>query len=250
MQLFQCFLLALTAAEFSTAASIRARLFNLVDLTPSINNINSANLSRSDALDASTAFNASLAPNISNPLNLSTALNGSNPARTPFNVLIAEGYLSTIELYHSAVLLEAQATARSRPVSTPATLTDVRLILSYGPSRTIYREMHEWGVWGPPRILRTIPPQHDGALPFEIEMDIIEANQLLRRAGFTDKYDTVDLRKPTDVPQELQQVYYIFSMVGNGPPLIAVRVSDGTVEPQDTLSIGDGWLSGNATSTS
>ena len=249
MQLFQCFLLGLTAAVFSTAASIRARLSNLVHLTPSINTINPANVSLSNALDASTALNTSLAPNISTALDLSTALNGSKSARTPLNVLISEGYLSTIESFHGAILLEAQATARRRPVLTPATLTDVRLILAYGASRTIYREMHEWGVWGPPRVLRKPPPQNDGPLPFEIEMDIVEANNLLRQAGFTDKYDIVDVRLPRDIPQRLQQVFYIFSMVGNGPPSIAVSTSDGSVEPQDTLSIGDGWLSGNASYT-
>lgn len=99
-------------------------------------------------------------------------------------------------------------------------------------------------------MLNKEPPQDDGALPFEIDMDIIEANQLLRQAGFANKYDAVDVRRPTDVPQELQEVYYIFSMVGAGPSYVAVRVSDGVVKPSDTLSIGDGWLGGNATATS
>ena len=110
--------------------------------------------------------------------------------------------------------------------------------------------MQEWGVWGPPRVKISTPPQDDGPLPFEIDMDIVEASQLLRRAGFTDRYDAVDVRIPTDVPQEFQQVYYIFGMVGDGPSSIAVRVSDGVVKPSDTSSIGDGWLSGNASITS
>ena len=250
MQLYECFLLGLTAAELGTAAGIRARLSNLVNINPSINIVTPANLNLYDALNASTASNASSAPDISTALNVSTALNGSNPVRAPFNILITEGYLSTIELYHGAALLEVHATARTRPVSTPVPLTDVRLIFSYGPSRTIYREMEQWGVWGPPRVLIKTPPQNDGALPFEIEMDIVEANQLLRRAGFTDKYDAVDVRLPTNIPQELQQVYYVFGMVGDGPPYIAVRVSDGAVVSSETLSTGDEWLSGNGSSTS
>ncbi|KAK0507583.1 hypothetical protein JMJ35_010106 [Cladonia borealis] len=250
MQLVQCFLLGLAAAGLGTTASIRARLSNLININPSINIVNPANVTILDTLNGSTVSNASSAPDISTALDIATALNGSNPTRAPLNVLISQAYLSTIQLYHGAILLEAHATARSRPALTPAPLTDVRLIFSYGPSRTIYREMQQWGVWGPPRVLQKIPPQDDGALPFEIEMDIVEANILLRQAGFTDKYDAVDVRSPTDVPQQLRQVYYIFAMVGDGPSYVAVRVSDGWVNPSDTLSIGDGWLSGNASSTS
>ena len=250
MRLFQSFLLGLTAAGLGTAASIRARLFNVVSLAPSINIGTPATLTVSDALNASTALNASPAPDISTALDNSTALNGSNPARTPLNRLITEAYLSTIQVYHGAILLEVQATAGGRPASTPLLLNDVRLIFAYGSSRTIYQEMQQWGVWGEPRVLSKAPPQNDGALPFEIEMDIVEASQLLRRAGFTNKYDAADLRKPTDVPRDLQQVYYIFGMVGQGPSEVAVRVSDGMVKPSDSLSIGDGWLSGNASSTS
>lgn len=249
MQLFQCFLLGLTAAELGTTTGIRARSSDIVNLAPSINLETPATAFVPDALNTSTALNASSAPEISTALDISTALNGSNPARRPLNTLIAEAYLSTIEAYHGAILLEAQATSRSRPAPTPASLTDVRLIFSYGSYRTIYREMRQWGVWGPPRMVRKRPPQNDGALPFEIGMDIVEASRLLRRAGFTDKYDSVDVRVPTDVPPDLQQLYYIFSMVGQGPSLIAVRVSDGMVKPTNSLPIGDGWLSGNASST-
>ena len=249
MQLVQCFLLGLTAAGLGTAAGIRARLYSLVNVDPSINIVTTTNLTLNDALNTSTASNTSSAPDISPVLNNYTALNGSSLARAPLNILISEAYLSTIEVYHGAVLLEAHATARSRPALTPAPLTDVRLIFSYGRSRTIYREMRQWGVWGPPRVLVRIPPADDGALPFEIEMDIEEASTLLRQAGFTDKYDAVDLRKPNNVPQELQQVYYIFSMVGDGPSYVGVRVSDGVVEPSGSLSVGDGWLSGNASAT-
>lgn len=250
MQLFPCFLLSLTAAGFGTAADIRARLINVVNLAPSINIGNSATMIVPDALNASTALNASSAPNMSTALDISTALNGSNPARRPFNASITEAYLSTIAIYERAILLEAQATTTRRPGSTPAAFTDVRLIFSCGPYNTIYREMRQWGVWGPPRVVRKSPPQNDGALPFEIRMDIVEANQLLRQAGFTDLYDAVDVRIPTDVPPDLQDIYYIFSMVGDGPSLIAVRVSDGAVKPSAPLSLGDGWLSGNVSSTS
>ena len=250
MQLVQCFLLGLSAAGLGTAASIRARLSNLVNLDPSINIVTPTNLILSDALNTSTTSDASSAPDNSTILDISTALNDSYPARVPLNILISEAYLSTIELYHEAVLLEAQATTRSRPALTPAPLTDVRLIFSYGPSRTIYREMQQWGVWGPPRVQNITPPQNNGALPFEIDMDIVEANQLLRRAGFMNKYDAVDVKMPTDVPQALQQVYYIFAMRGDGPSYVAVRVSDGVVKPSDTSSGGDGWLSGNASSAS
>ena len=249
MQLFQYFFLSFTAAGLGTAAGIRARSSNVVSLAPSINIGTPATLTVPDILNASIALNASSAPAISPALDISTALNGSNPARTPLNILIAEAYLSTIAVYHGAALLEVQATSGSRPASTPLSLNDVRLIFSYGTSRTIYQEMRRWGVWGEPRVLRKPPPQNDGALPFEIEMDIVEASQLLRRAGFTDKYDAADLRKPTDVPQDLQQVYYIFGMVGQGPSHVAVRVSDGMVKPSASLSIGDGWLSGNASTT-
>ena len=249
MQLVQCFLIGLAAARLSTEASIRTRLSNLINIDPS-NIVTPADLTILDTLNGSTVSNASSAPNISTALDISTALNGSTSARVPLNVLISQAYLSTIQTYHGAILLEVHATTRSRPASTPGPLTDVRLIFSYGSSRTIYREMQQWGVWGPPRVLQKPPPQGDGALPFEIEMDIVEANILLRQAGFMDKYDAVDVRQPTDVPQQLQQIYYIFGMVGDGPSYVAVGVSDGVVEPRDASSIGDGWLSGNETSTS
>lgn len=249
MRLFQSFLLGLTAVGLGTAASIRARLSNVVSLAPSINMGTPAAQTVPEALNASTALIAYPALDISTALDNSTALNGSETARPPLNRLITEAYLSTIAVYHGAILLEVQATAGSRPASTPESLNDVRLIFSYGSSRTIYREMRRWGMWGEPRVLRKLPPQNDGALPFEINMDIVEANILLRQAGFTDRYDAVDLRMPTDVPPDLQQLYYIFAMVGSGPSDVAVRVSDGMVRPSASLAIGDGWLSGNASST-
>ena len=249
MQLFRCFFLGLTAAGLGTAAGIRARLYDVVNLAPSMNIGNSATLTVSDALNASTAVNASSAPDMATALNISTAMNDSNAARRPLNKLITEAYLSTVGIYENAILLEAQATAKRRPGSTPATLTDVRLIFSCGPYITLYQEMREWGEWGPPRMVRKAPPENDGALPLEIGMDIVEANHLLRRAGYTDKYDAVDVRIPTDVSPDLQQIYYIFSMGGDGPPLVAVAVSDGQVKPSASLSLSDGWANGNATST-
>ena len=249
MQLFQCFLLGLTAARLGTAASIRARLSDLVNLAPSVNIGTPAPLSVPDALNASTALNASSVPEMSTDLDISTPLNGSNAARRPLNKLVTAAYLSTVQMYEGAILLEVQATATNRPGLTPASLTDVRLIFSYGFAITIYREMRQWGVWGPARVVNKRPPLNDAPLPLIIRMDIVEASQLLRQAGFTDKYDAVDVRKPTDIRPELQDIYYIFSMEGQGPSLVAVRVSDGAVEPTAAPSIGDGWLSGNASST-
>ena len=246
MQLFQCFLLGLTTAGLGTAAGIRARLSNVINLAPSRT---PATLIIPDVLNASTALNASSVADMSTALDISTALNGSNPSRRPLNELVTEAYLSTMDMYQGAILLEVQATATSRPGSTPTSLKDVRLIFSWGSSTTIYREMRQWGVWGPPRVVDTIPPQNNGPLPIEIGMDIVEASRLLRQAGFTDKYDAVDVRIPTDIPPELRQIYYIFAMVGQGPSFVAVRVSDGSVKPIASLSVGDGWLSGNASST-
>lgn len=62
-------------------------------------------------------------------------------------------------------------------------------------------------------------------------MDIAEADNLLKAAGYTQEYDFVDVRWPTRYRLDRQQVFYFFHMEGAGPAVAAVGARDGSVTP-------------------
>lgn len=66
----------------------------------------------------------------------------------------------------------------------------------------------------------------------DLGMDIVEADALLKAAGFSQKYEAVDVRWPENVPVFSQQVVYLFGLQeGTGPAVVAVGARDRSVTP-------------------
>ena len=214
MQPLQCFYLSFLLARLAAAASILPPSVSLINSDPTLN--------------------------ITFPTdrNISPALNASNgiSSHTRFNDTVHIGVVATLRKFPTARFLQVQITPDDGPTGDPELLTDVKLIFALTASATIYVEMLEWGQWGVPRVVPHPPPPDDAPLPPNIDLDLLDADRLIKQAGFMQFYDTVDVRWPTDIPLSRQQVYYLFGMVGDGPSEIAVGVRDHIVQARDSKS--------------
>ena len=63
-------------------------------------------------------------------------------------------------------------------------------------------------------------------LPSSLGMDITEADQLIKAAGFGQEYEAVDIRWPNPFPAEWQEVLYYFLMDGESPSVVTVGATD------------------------
>lgn len=241
MKYFQCFLLSLLVAKFGATASIPVVSTNLVN-SRAPNSINIPDSVHNATSTAGLAPDNTFAPKIA-----------SNENLVRFNDTVYDAVVTTIIQYPKAVFLQVQATADGDPTADPEEIQDVRLIFEMN-GKTLYVEMREWGQWGPPRVTRNSPPAGNGPLPLQIAMDLPEADLLIRNAGFREPYIGVDVRWPIDIPQSRQQIYYFFWMVGSQPFTLAVGTRDSIVQANSAVGsavdVGDGWFSGNDTSTS
>lgn len=151
-----------------------------------------------------------------------------------FSDVVYDGVRLTRSRYQQAVFREAQAASVIGPTTDPHCLTDMRLIFSInqGNYRSIYLEMTAtWPQWGQPRLTDIAPPEHDGVLPSMFGMDIVDADRRMKAAGFEQRYDAVDIRRPGSFREEWQQALYFFQMVAEDVDFITVGARDGRVIP-------------------
>lgn len=71
----------------------------------------------------------------------------------------------------------------------------------------------------------------NGALPLPLRMDLVEADQLIKEAGYRGKYWGVNVAWPLSLPAALMQAIYYFEMEGDDPSALAVATKDRTVLP-------------------
>ena len=241
MEYLQYLLLSLLISKFGATASIPVVSTNLIN-SGAPNSINIPDSVYNATTTAGLATDTISAPTIA-----------SNGNLVRFNDTVYNAVITTIIQYPKAVFLEVQATADGDSTADPEEIRDVRLIFDLN-GKALYVEMREWGQWGPPRMTKNNPPVGNGPLPLQIAMDLPQADLLIKNAGFREPYDAVDVRWPIDIPKSRQQIYYFFWMVGPQPFTLAVGTRDSIVQANSAVGsavdVGDGWLSGNVTSTS
>jgi hypothetical protein len=105
----------------------------------------------------------------------------------------------------------------------PSPLKDLRAVFQV-KGGTALAIMTQWGEFGPIQFIPQ-PWLEDVVIQWPIKMDIVEADQLLKKAGYTGPYGAITLREPL-YPGNYEP-YYIFSMMGGG--YVFVGVNDGKV---------------------
>ena len=135
----------------------------------------------------------------------------------------------------SARLYEVQATAPGGGgVTNPAALTQLQVVFSLEKSRCAIITSTAGGAFNPVQY-RDTPWLQDLVVAWPIEMDAVEADALLKKAGYTALYDELTLRWP--LYPGINQPYYIFTMVVG--LFVFVGVNDKTVTV-DPFSMGPG----------
>ena len=93
----------------------------------------------------------------------------------------------------------------------PSPIKDLRVVFQAdGGAATVFATMTKWGEFAPLEFKRE-GWMEDVVIPWPIKMDIVEADQLLKQAGYTGPYGAVTLRHP--VALGMREPYYIFSMM-------------------------------------
>lgn len=93
----------------------------------------------------------------------------------------------------------------------PSPIEDLRVVFQAdGGLARVFAEMTHWGEFAP-LVFQRKGWHEDAVIPWPIEMDIVEADQLLKEAGYTGPYGAVTLRHP--VAPGVVEPYYIFTLM-------------------------------------
>jgi hypothetical protein len=124
------------------------------------------------------------------------------------------------------------------PTTDPLQLSQLKAIWSVAKG-TVMIDSNGWGTWNNP-VFYPYPYGECEIIPFPIKMDIVDAFNILQKAGYTQPFGACTLRHPLGPPGQPwdSQPYYIFEL-GNFGPMIYVGVNDGSVWPpaQDVASV-------------
>ena len=112
----------------------------------------------------------------------------------------------------------------------PSPLKDLRAVFQV-KGGTAFAIMTQWGQFGPIQFTPH-PWLEDVVIPWPIKMDIVEADRLLKKAGYTGPYGAVTLRHP--LYPGSNEPYYIFTMMSG--EYIFVGVNDGEVSKSQASS--------------
>ena len=63
-------------------------------------------------------------------------------------------------------------------------------------------------------------------MPSRLAMDIVFADELIKRAGYVGPYDAVDVSWPKSLRVGAEEAYYCFLMEGGQPDFVYVGVND------------------------
>ena len=115
------------------------------------------------------------------------------------------------------------------PTTDPELLLDVRLLFSWDYV-TVYVNMTDvWGTWDDPRISGIPYPMGYNNLPARLEMDIVLADWLMKKAGYRGRYEAINAKWPMGLRLGNDQPYCYFVMEGNQPEYVHVGMNDHTV---------------------
>ena len=118
------------------------------------------------------------------------------------------------------------------PTTNPDRLTDVRLFFegNYIHPIIVVEMTTTWGRWGAPRFFNDFWPMDDATLPYQLRLDIRDADALMKRRGFTGRYVALDVNA-FSVQGRQPQPWWIFLMESDQPYAVWVGDRDGQVVP-------------------
>jgi hypothetical protein len=134
--------------------------------------------------------------------------------------------------YPGSQLYEGDGISPSGPTTNVNDVNSWRFVFRTANGGTAFISSTEWGEFGPVTYVNQ-PWLEDVVIPWPIPMDIVEADQLLKNAGYTGPYGAVTLRWP--LYPFSKQPFYIFGMVDGSH--IFVGIYDKNVT-QNTVSVG------------
>lgn len=130
------------------------------------------------------------------------------------------------EKYPGAQLYEVDGVASKGPTTKPLDIDQLRVVFGLPNNHTALISSTGWGEFGP---IEDIPEPwlEDVVIPWPIKMDLVDADRLLKAAGFTGPYYNVTLRHP--LYPGVNEPEYIFCF--GGGRYIAVGVLSKKVFP-------------------
>lgn len=147
------------------------------------------------------------------------------------------GAAQIVRRFNFATFHELEATAR-HPTTNVDRLTDVRLIFKGNADiPRIIVAMETWGNWGSPWFgsEEEWPLDDEAGLPYRLNLDIRDADAMMKRAGYTGSYHAVDVQAFSE-HGDRPQPWWIFLMVGQRPTRVWVGDRDGQVVPEDDFT--------------
>ena len=131
--------------------------------------------------------------------------------------------------YPTLAFRELQATSIRGPTTSPELLLDVRLLFS-DRGKSAYVDMtSRWGKWGQLRFSDAPFPEGFNILPTRLGMDVVFADELMKRAGYLGSYLGLLAKWPTGQRMGRDQPYYCFLMETDHPAFVYVGMNDQTV---------------------
>ena len=130
------------------------------------------------------------------------------------------------EKYPAAQLYEVDGTSSSGPTTDPRDISQLKAVFTGGNNNTILIYSTVWGEWKDMKYIDE-PWLEDVVIPWPIDMDIVEADKLMKAAGYTGTYTNATLRHP--LYPGSNEPLYIFGMTDG--VYISVGVNTKTVKP-------------------
>ena len=134
--------------------------------------------------------------------------------------------------YPSLAFRELQATSIRGPTTSPELLLDVQLSFSDRRGSAYVDMTSRWGKWGQLRFSDAPFPEGYNILPTRLGMDVVFADELMKRAGYLGSYLGLIAKWPMGLRIGRDQPYYCFLMEADQPPFVYVGMNDQTVSTE------------------
>lgn len=149
--------------------------------------------------------------------------------RIPLNETVFLEVRATLIKFHAATFRDMQVTSNIGPTTDPERLLNIRLYFSHGDG-SMYADMTDvWGTWNSLHFSHIPFRGPYNALPARLGMDILLADQLIKRAGYVGPYGAVDVKWPKGLRLGKEQPYYCFFMEGDQAEIVYVGLNDQSV---------------------
>jgi len=113
------------------------------------------------------------------------------------------------EKYPDAELYEVDEVSSNGPTTDVLSIKQLRVVFRTRDGGTAIIKSTAWGEFGPVEYVDQ-PWLEDIVIPWPIEMDLAQAAELMKKAGYNTPYQTVTLRWP--LYPGVKQPFYIFGL--------------------------------------